>query len=290
MTIKRTTYIRISQLLLIFSFFHNSPAVMAEGVGLKEADGSNWKLESDLVLQGEFPDFYAPTLDLKGTYYFEPIAYTSGPYAEHDFLNPTRAFSVSALYEKSIGGTDDFSGYHLGFDSSIKVADHLYQPRAHYTDFAGRKTYGAGMQYGFLLTDSSRISAGISLNQEQIATGDVLASRANLGYKKLWMYDSGRAFATEIDYEQINSKNESRRYSISKYNLDLDYYITPRWGFGLNLNHSRSDLKRFVSHGIGASTSFYFNPNFGLDLGLGIEINEENTIIGDLGLSAVIRF
>jgi len=291
MTIDRTTLIKACRIFLVLILIHRPPVVVADGLSLsgRGDSGSNWKLTQQFVLPVQVPDFYAPTLDFTGTYYFEPPGHTSGPYAERDFLNPVRALSVRTLYEKSIG-IDEFSGYHLGFDSSFKKGNHIYKPGAQITDFAGQKTYGAGMEYAFLLTETSRVFGNINLSHEQLASGDALSGKANIGYKKLWTYGSGRALATEFGLEYIRSENESVDFSILKYNVDVDYYFIPRWGVGLNLNQSSSPLKRFISHGLGISTSFHFNPDFGLNFSAGVTVNEEQTLSGLVGLAVVIRF
>ena len=291
MSVDRTIFVKASRLFLFLILIRQPTVVVANGLSITGHDdgGSNWKLEQQLVLPVQVPDFFAPTLDFRGTYYLEPLRHTSGPHAERDFLNPVRSISVRTLYEKSIG-IDEFNGYHLGFDASFIKGNHMYRPGAQITDFAGQKTYGISTDYAYLLTESSRVFGGININHEQLTSGDALSGTAGIGYKKLWAYDSGRALATEFGLEYLRSENESLDFSILKTTIDLDYYITPRWGVGLTLDQSSSDLKRFISHGLGVSTSFHFTRDIGMNFGAGVTVNEEQTLSGFFGLAIVIRF
>jgi len=279
---------RACQFLVILVFVPEMPAAIAQNV-LTDGTGLKWKLESRFGLKGEFPEYYSPALDLKSTYYYEPFERPDGPYAEYDFLNPARTISIRTLIEEA-KADDKVRGYHLSLDASYLRMDHLFRPRVHFSNFGGTHTFGLGMNYAYLMADSTRVIGGINLNHEQLASGEVLASKANIGYKKLWQYNSGRAFASELEFEFTNSENESRHFSISKFSTGFDYYFGKRWSLGLDLDHSMSNLKRFESYGVGASTKYYFGPKFGVDFGIGIIGREDKSLGIDAKLSAEIRF
>jgi len=281
--IKHNTPIKFHLLVLGLVFAYAAPVMANDTV-------PNWKLESELAIQAETSTFVAQTLDLNGTYYFDPVEYTSGPYAERDFLHPTNTLSIRSLFERGRLVAPKYNSYHLGFDSSIVREHHIYQPKAHFTDFAGIKTYGAGMEYAYQLTDTSRVFSGINVNNEELVTGNALVSKANIGYRKLWLYDRGHAFANDYKYEYTNAENESRHYTVSEISTNLDYYFGRRWGLGLNLSYSNSDIKRFESGGLGLSTSYYFNSNVGFEFDVGAKSRERNSIELDISLSSVIRF
>jgi len=276
--------IKTCRKFVVLAFLINTPIVLAQD------NSSNWKLELNLALEGELSQFSAQTSDLQATYYFEPLGHASGTYAERDFLNQTNSFGLRTLLEDSKGGRESYSGYHLGIESSIVKGANVYEPKARYTDYADLKTIGIGIGYAFLLTDFSRLIAGIDVNREEIASGNVLASRLNVGYKKLWRYKRARALATEFNLEFTKSENESRNYSVAKISSDLDYYFTNRWGVGLKLSHAEAQIKRFEYVGLSVSANYFYSPNLGVDLVIGVGQNGESTVNAEGALSLLIRF
>ena len=250
----------------------------------------NFKLESTLGVQAEWLYALAPTINLKGTYYFDPVEQKRGPYREYDFLNPTRTIGFRSQLQETTRGLGEYSGFHLGVDTVVPKGKHIFQPRAHYTDYAGLETFGAGLNYAYRLTDTSRVFGGINLNNEELRTGDVQTAKVYLGYRKLWLYDSGRAFAYEFELELTDAENESRSFSTAKFDIDLDYYINQRWSVGLNMSQSGSEIERHESHAFGISTDYFFTKNIGFNFGLSALWRAERSLDVGLGLYFVIRF
>ena len=265
-------------------------AIFNTAVQASENNATKWKLETRISVQGEFSQFSANALDFKGTYYNEPIENGSGTFAELEFLNPVSGFSLRALAEDSKGGWETFSGYHIGFESSLVRGNFVYQPGVHYTDYAGIETFGAGVDIAYLMTDVSRVFGGLQVNREQIASGNVLASTADIGYRKLWQYANGHAFAAQLNFAFTNTENETRKVSIAKYSTGFDYYFSQRWGVGLDLSHSIADVERYESVGLGVSAGYYYSPKIGVEFGVGLAQDNENTLKANGAVLLTIRF
>lgn len=253
-------------------------------------DTANWKLESNVFLAGEIGHTYEYASDIKGTYYFDPLKSNAGPYAEREFLNPVSAFNLRARSETTTGATASQNGLNMATAYVHVMNKHIFTPRAHYTDFEGLRTYGLGIEYAHLLSDTSRVFGGLGLSQEALASGEVIVGTLDAGYRKLWLYHRGRGLATQFHSEYIDSENESRKFSVINLKADADYYITRKWGIGSGLKISDSDIDRFSSLTLDTSTNYYFTPNIGMEFGAGVIFRKENSAEIEAGLSLNVYF
>jgi len=204
---------------------------------------------------------------LNTTIYLDPLKYANGPIAERYFLSPTDAIGWSGFYENisnPILGYES-SGLESRFSYTRVIGDHVLTPRFFYIDFDSVTSFGTGLNYSHIIREGTHAYVNIGVANEDISEGSSSTSTFDIGYRKLWRYDSGKSLATDIQLGYTRAKNESRSFSILELDTRIDYYFGHRWGVGIGLRLAGSEIQDQHSFGLDLSTEYFFTTKFSVN-------------------------
>ena len=198
-------------------------------VGVAQADTYNWEVQGNYTnIDNGFADVDGYGID--GTYYFQEVDDSKGPFSEAAFLN--KASSVTLGYVDFDGSDSVSIAGRLVLDSNLTL-------EANYADADGSDVYGAAI--GMYINDTSEV---------QLTYADSDADDADVwGVEYHGVYDLGDNAALAADLG-LSTADAGEALTGG-----LTYYPMPQLGLGVDLAYLDYDDSDF---GYGLSAEYFF--------------------------------
>lgn len=239
---------------------------------IKNSHEKTWFIDSSFGLGFTSAEYGGGRFNNRAAYYLEKIETGRGPYGLAEVFAATDSWQFFYDYVQDTNTFLETDGHRIGVQRSLFLDnDWFLIGGASISEYDGLDTNGMTLGGGKQWSENQRLSAQLTITQEDLIRGDSTNYRTDIEYKHLWNFNSRHSLLMQTRLTTITGENESRDYTDLIAYGQLDYFIGKRWSIGgaVEAGDSDADYRDFGRFEV--NSQYYFNSTFATKVALSAE-------------------